>query len=267
MKRKYIYIGLIILFVILFLIIKSTSNGEILQTSSTGTLSNKKIGWGIKRNDNNVQPDLGSINKKLIEENDDIAMGNKDDKFVYLTFDEGYEAGYTSKILDVLKENDVKAAFFITGHYLNSASDLVQRMIDEGHIVGNHTVNHPSMPDLDDAKLKNEVTKLHTSVYEKFGYEMKYLRPPKGEFSERTLALSKSLGYTTVMWSFAYDDWNENNQGREEYAKEKILSNIHNGAVILLHANSKDNSNILDYIIKEIKTQGYEFKTLDEFKK
>jgi peptidoglycan-N-acetylmuramic acid deacetylase len=236
-------------------------------TSSGAVLSNKKIGWGIKRNDNHEQPDLGSNNKKLIDENEDIAMGNKEDKFVYLTFDEGYEAGYTPQILDVLKENDVKAAFFITGHYLNTKPELVKRMIDEGHIVGNHTVNHPSMPDLDNDKVKEEIMKLHVTVFEKFGYEMKYLRPPKGEFSQRTLYLSKSLGYTTVMWSFAYDDWDENKQGRENYAKEKILSNTHNGAVILLHANSKDNTNILDETIKEIKKQGYEFKTLDEFKR
>lgn len=236
-------------------------------TSSGAVLSNKKIGWGIKRNDNHEQPDLGSNNKKLIDENEDIAMGNKEDKFVYLTFDEGYEAGYTPQILDVLKENDVKAAFFITGHYLNTKPELVKRMIDEGHIVGNHTVNHPSMPDLDNDKVKEEIMKLHVTVFEKFGYEMKYLRPPKVEFSQRTLYLSKSLGYTTVMWSFAYDDWDENKQGRENYAKEKILSNTHNGAVILLHANSKDNTNILDETIKEIKKQGYEFKTLDEFKR
>ena len=130
---------------------------------------------------------------------------------------------------------------------------------------GNHTVNHHSMPDLDDEKLKTEIMNLHKSVYEKFSYEMKYLRPPMGEFSERTLNLTKKLGYTTVMWSFAYDDWDENKQGREDYAKDKILSNIHNGAVILLHANSRDNSNILDSIIKEIKNMGYEFKSLDEF--
>lgn len=121
------------------------------------------------------------------------------------------------------------------------------------------------MPSLSEDKLKEEIMTLHTAVYEKFNYEMKYLRPPKGEFSQRTLYITKSLGYTTVMWSFAYDDWDENKQGREEYAKEKILKNIHNGTVILLHANSKDNSNILDEVIKEIKNMGYEFKTLDEF--
>jgi len=160
----------------------------------------------------------------------------------------------------------VCVAFFITAHYLNTQSELVQRMIDEGHIVGNHTVNHKSMPDLDDEKIKSEIMELHKSVYEKFGYEMKYIRPPMGEYSERTLEITKSLGYTTTMWSFAYDDWNEQKQGREEYGKTKVISNVHNGAIILLHANSVDNSNILDSCIKEIKNMGYEFKSLDEFK-
>lgn len=267
--KKYIWILLCIILgiiIVIKIIIKPNKNRTIL-TSSGEILSNKKIGWGIKRNDNHEQPDLGGANKKLIDENEDIAIGNKESKCVYLTFDEGYEAGYTPQILDTLKANDVKAAFFITGHYLNTQPELVKRMIDEGHIVGNHTVNHPSMPDLDNDKLKEEITKLHTAVFEKFGYEMKYLRPPKGEFSQRTLHLTKSLGYTTVMWSFAYDDWDESKQGRETYAKEKVLSNLHNGEVILLHSNSKDNCNILDEIIKEIKKQGYEFKTLDEFKR
>ena len=113
------------------------SNQTVL-TSSIQGLSNKKIGWGIKRNDNHNQPDLGSKNKQLLNEANGIAMGNNNDKYVYLTFDEGYEAGYTSKILDTLKDNNVKVAFFITAHYLNTNSDLVKRMIDEGHIVGNH---------------------------------------------------------------------------------------------------------------------------------
>ncbi len=109
--------------------------------------------------------------------------------------------------------------------------------------------------------------KLHTVVYEKFGYEMKYIRPPKGEYSERSLSITNNLGYTTVMWSFAYDDWDENKQGRQSYAKEKIISNIHPGAVILLHATSKDNMEILDDVIKEIKKMGYEFKSINEFEK
>lgn len=269
-KEKLVYVALgLIVFVFTFSImaINKNSNEELSVVTSTSALSNKKIGWGIKRNDNHEQPDLGSNNIKLLNTYEGIAMGNNEDKYVYLTFDEGYEAGYTSKLLDILKENNVKAAFFITAHYLNTQPELVQRMIEEGHIVGNHTVNHKSMPDLTDEKVKEEIMKLHTTVYEKFNYEMKYIRPPMGEFSERTLDLIKSLGYTTTMWSVAYDDWDENKQGREEYGKDKIISNVHNGAVILLHANSVDNSNILGECIKQIKEMGYEFKSLDEFKR
>ncbi len=236
-----------------------------ITTSATMNLSNKKIGWGIKRADNHTQPDLGSKNKEIMDKYKGIAMGNENDKYVYLTFDEGYEAGYTPRILQVLKDNNVKACFFLTAHFVNTEEGLVKQMIQEGHTIGNHTVNHKSMPDLTDEKVKSEVMDLHTAVYQKFGYEMKYIRPPKGEFSERTISITNSLGYTSAMWSLAYDDWDENKQDREEYGKKKILDNIHPGAVILLHGNSKDNTNVLDYVIKEIKNMGYEFKTLDEF--
>lgn len=243
----------------------------IIQTNSNiqeiEGLSNKKIGWGIKRNDNHEQPDVGSKNREILDKYNGYCLGNKDSKKVYLTFDEGYEAGYTEKILAVLKENDVKATFFITAHYVNTKPELVQKMIDEGHIIGNHTVNHKSMPDLDNNTIKKEVMDLHTAIYEKYKYEMKYIRPPKGEYSQRTVAFTNTLGYKTVMWSFAYDDWDENKQGRESYAKEKILNNVHNGAIILLHGNSKDNTNVLDECIKEIKKMEYEFKSLDEFER
>lgn len=267
-KIKYV-ITLIIILVFAFSIYMYKDESGTVEVSSTlvEDLSNRKIEWGIKRASNHEQPDLGSLNKKIIDETEGIAMGNKESKRVYLTFDEGYEAGYTPKILETLKQNDVRATFFITAHYVNTSSDLVKKMIDEGHIIGNHTVNHKSMPSLNEEQIKSEVMTLHQTIYEKFGYEMRYIRPPKGEYSERTVAYCNSLGYTTVMWSFAYDDWDENNQGREEYAKKKILDNIHNGAIILLHGNSKDNANILDYCIKEIKNMGYEFASLDNFEK
>ena len=123
------------------------------------------------------------------------------------------------------------------------------------------------MPEVSLDTIKDEVMKLHTAVYEKFGYEMKYIRPPKGELSERTLSYTNSLGYTTVMWSLAYDDWDENKQGREAYGKSKVVDNLHNGAIILLHSNSKDNSNILDDVIKQAREMGYKFKSLDEFER
>ena len=156
MKEKkliYILFGVIIcVFTFSIMTLNTNLNEASIETSSTLVLSNKKIGWGIKRAQNHEQPDLGSSNLKLLQEFGGIAMGNNEDKYVYLTFDNGYEAGYTSKLLDTLKENNVKAAFFITAHYFNTEPELVQRMVDEGHIVGNHTVNHKSMPDLDDEK-------------------------------------------------------------------------------------------------------------------
>ena len=228
-------------------------------------LSNKLICWGLRRVENHEQPVLDSDSLVTLNKYKGISMGNKDKPFVYLTFDLGYEAGYTAKILDVLKENKVTAVFFIAGHYLNTQPALVKRMIEEGHIVGNHTVNHKSLSSLSDEEIKKEIMTLHNALYEKFGYEMTYFRPPKGEFSERVLDIVTGLGYKTALWSFAYDDWDENKQGREEYGKSRIINNLHNGSVILLHATSKDNSNILDDVIKKKKKMGYEFKSLDDF--
>ena len=137
-KMKYILIGILVLLIFSITVVNSNKQiQERIETSST--LSNKKIGWGIKRNDNHEQPDMGSENRKVLEENGGMCIGDSDKKYIYLTFDEGYEAGYTEKILDILKENDVKATFFITAHYLNTQEDLVKRMLEEGHEVGNHT--------------------------------------------------------------------------------------------------------------------------------
>lgn len=131
---------------------------------------------------------------------------------------------------------------------------------------GNHTVNHPSMPEVtDNEKLKKEITGLHDYVKELFEYDMEYLRPPKGEYSERTVAISKKLGYRTVLWSSAYDDWDVNKQGRLEYARGMILNYVHNGCVMLLHAVSRDNAELLGEIIDEIRNRGYEIKPLTEF--
>ena len=235
--------------------------------SQANTLNNDILAWGFRRGENHEQSTLDTASEKVIKDYDGIAMGNKESNFVYLTFDCGYEQGYTEKILDVLKENNVKATFFITAHYLNTSSDIVKRMIEEGHIVGNDTVNHKCLPNLSDQEIKKEIMDLHNAVFEKFGYEMKYFRPPKGEFSQRVIDIVTKLNYTTVMWSSAYDDWDNEKQNREEYGKNKILVNIHNGCVLLLHATSKDNSIILDDVIKKTREMGYEFKNINEFEK
>ena len=139
-------------------------------------------------------------------------------------------------------------------------------MIEEGHIVGNHTVNHKDLVNLSDDEIKKEILDLSDSIYDKFGYEVTFFRPPKGEYSERVIKIASELNYTTVLWSSAYDDWDEKKQGREEYGKSKILDNLHNGCVLLLHGTSKDNMNILDYVIKETIKRGYEFKSLNDIK-
>ena len=262
-KIKIIFIIILIIVIILLSFFIENENNAI--ETSSDIISNKKIEWGVKRNKEHNQPDVGEDRRKILEENNGICVGNKDEKIIYLTFDEGYEAGFTSKILEILKENEVKATFFITAHYLNTNEELVKQMIEEGHIVGNHTVNHKSMPTLTEEEIKKEVMDLHIAVYQKFEYEMKYIRPPKGEFSKKSLKNTNNLGYKTVMWSFAYEDWDENNQPNEEKAKEKILENLHNGEIMLLHGNSKTNTNILDEVIKKSKEMGYSFKSLDEF--
>jgi len=256
-------LSLVLIFISIFL--ANINNNKYIQTSGSLSLSTTKIEWGIKRGVNGEQPDLGSKNRELIEKYNGMAMGNKDSKNIYVTFDLGYEAGYTESILNTLKENNVPATFFITAHYVNSASEIVQKMIDDGHIIGNHTVNHKSMPGLNEEELKKELMNLHTAMYEKFSYEMKYMRPPKGEYSEKSLDITTKLGYIPVMWSFAYADWDETKQPSNQEGIKKIVDNVHNGEIMLLHATSKTNMEILDTIIKQIKEMGYEFKSLDEF--
>ena len=263
---KAIILGSLLTVIISLSMFTETKMSNNINTNSNNELSNKKIEWGIQRKNNHEQPNLGAKNTDLIKKYNGMALGNNEKKYVYLTFDLGYEAGYTSKILDTLKEKNVQGAFFITAHYLNTAPELVERMINEGHIVGNHTVNHKSMPDLSDDEINLELMKLNQSLYKKFGYEMKYMRPPKGEFSERTLSITESLGFKTVMWSFAYVDWNEDSQPDNDEALNKILSNLHNGEIMLLHATSKTNSEIMGQIIEGTQNQGFQFKSLDEFR-
>ena len=139
MKKIRIYISILLIVSILLTGILITRNNKAIEASASSNLSNKKIGWAIKREKDHKRPDVGKENKELMEKYNGIYIGNENKKYIYLTFDEGYEAGYTEKILDILKENDVKATFFITAHYLNTAEELVKRMVNEGHIVGNHT--------------------------------------------------------------------------------------------------------------------------------
>lgn len=234
--------------------------------SDLDSIDNKGSGWGFKKNKGD-EPSIYDSTKKLFEKYDTYYMDQTKPKALYLTFDEGYENGYTADILDTLKKCNVSAAFFITGPYAENQTELVQRMIDEGHIVGNHTVNHPNLPQLgSSAKMIKELNDLNSRVEEKYGIKMKYMRPPEGEYSERLLAAAQSEGYKTILWSFAYRDWDTKNQNGADYAFSQVTPYIHDGAILLLHAVSADNAAALERIIEYARSQGYEFRSLDELK-
>lgn len=239
-----------------------TVEPSILPIEDTSTLDNKKIGWYFMKGKDHNQPTFGKDLTVPADKYNAIYLMPKDEKTIYLTFDEGYENGYTAQILDTLKEKNVKAVFFVTGPYLEKEKDLVKRMVDEGHEVGNHTINHKSMPTLSDDEVEKEVLDLDKKFFDEYGKTMKYLRPPMGEFSERTLSITKSLGYTNVFWSFAYKDWEVNNQKGTEYAYDTVINALHPGEVMLLHAVSKDNANALGDIIDKAREMGYEFGEL-----
>lgn len=231
-------------------------------SADLNTLDNTCVGWGPGSEKNHARPSSAvSYNQKYKEYN--AVFIGEDTKKVYLTFDEGYENGYTAPILDTLREKKVKAVFFVTYDYVKRNPELVRRMIDEGHTLGNHSWSHPSMPSCSIEEAREEIMKLHNLVKEEFNYEMHLFRFPMGEFSERMLATVKECGYQSVFWSFAYVDWNVDNQPDEKAALQKIENGAHNGAVYLLHAVSKTNNNILATAIENVKNQGYTWSEYD----
>lgn len=238
---------------------------------SGSTFASDSIGWYCKRNKEHKQPILdGNLN---VAENYDVFWCDKrhknmtdSDKVIYLTFDAGYENGNVEKILDVLKDENVKGAFFILDNMIYKNKSLVRRMIEEGHIVGNHTLKHKDMTKMKSKEeFARELSSLEELYFENFGVEMsKYYRPPEGKFNEENLKWATELGYKTVMWSFAYADWDNGRQPSAELALKKIMDNIHNGEVMLLHPTSSTNAEIMRQLITELKSQGFRFGTLDE---
>ncbi len=235
-------------------------------TAQAYAVSNESIGWGFKKGGDGEQAQAGKAYDDLLAKYEAIYKDSPDEKVLYLTFDNGYENGYTEQILDVLKKEKVPATFFVTGHYLESAEDIVKRMVKEGHIVGNHSWYHPDFTRVSDERLKEELRKVKEKTAEITGQkEMKYLRPPRGVFSERTLQLAKEEGYTHVMWSLAFVDWYTDKQKGWQYSYDSIMAQVHPGAIILLHTVSKDNADAIGKVIQDLKKQGYTFKSLDEF--
>lgn len=244
--------------------IEKLSEKEIQQID-TSNLDNTSIGWYFKPNDEHVPP---TINQNLNFDLKDYSAyytgpTNPESKSLYLTFDEGYENGYTTKILDVLAEKNVKAIFFVTSHYIESNPELIKRMDKEGHIVANHSKNHPAMPDkasnLDE--FNNEFKDVEDKYKEVTGKEIaKVFRPPMGKYSQKSLAMTNNLGYKSIFWSFAYYDYDVDKQPTQEQALNKLMNHLHDGSIMLLHAVSKTNTEILGTFIDQAQAQGYEFK-------
>ena len=221
--------------------------------------------WGLSFRQEGTAP-IGSAGVDELRNYRAVYLGDPSEKVIYLTFDAGYENGFTEKILDVLKKHNAPAAFFLVGNYLSTQPDLVRRMVADGHIVGNHTMHHYDMSRLSDrAAFEKELKDLEKLYQETVGQPMpKFYRPPQGIYSRENLSMAAEMGYTTVFWSLAYVDWNNDAQPTKEQAFSKLLPRTHNGAIVLLHSTSATNAEILDELLTRWEAQGYRFASLTE---
>ena len=240
------------------------------ESGDYSSLSNEKAGWWFnpKKAGGNGKSTIPEKTANLLNKYNGIWQAKTDEKVMYLTFDEGYEYNNnTAKILDTLKAKGVKAAFFVTGAYVKSNLDLVNRMANEGHLVCNHSVNHLNQVEAikNPKKLEDDIAGLQTLYKDKTGNNLaSFLRPPEGVYSERTLKFINDMGYRPVFWSFAYKDWLRDNQPDKKFAIEKITGQFHPGSVLLLHAVSDTNAEILGEIIDQAVNMGYRFGSLYE---
>lgn len=235
----------------------------ILGLSSAGSL--ETISWGLSFPGENQSPS-GPASTQQLERFGAAYMGKTEEPVIYLTFDAGYENGCTEQILDVLKDHNAPAVFFLVGNYIEKNPDLVRRMVAEGHTVGNHTMHHPDMSQISDPEaFSRELSDLEELYKEVTGEEMeKFYRPPQGTYSQENLEQAQALGYKTVFWSLAYADWNNDAQPTRQEALEKLMGRIHNGAVVLLHSTSKTNAQILDEVLTKWEEMGYRFAPIQE---
>lgn len=224
--------------------------------------------WGLSFQQEGSAP-VGNATPEYLAKYNAFYAEETKEKVLYLTFDAGYENGYTAKILDTLKKHDVKAAFFLVGNYIESSPELVKRMVDEGHLVGNHTFTHPDMSGIATKEdFENELNQLEVKFKEVTGKTMKkYYRPPQGKYSESNLKMASDMGYKTIFWSLAYVDWYESDQPTREEAFQKLVPRLHPGAIVLLHSTSKTNGEILDELLTKWEDMGYEFKSLEQLGK
>lgn len=249
-----------------FLVIGALLLAGVLALSALGRGAAVETGaWGLSF-PNEGQSPTGTVSQKVLKGYDAAYLGNTGEKVIYLTFDAGYENGSTAKILDTLQKHQVPAAFFLVGNYIQQNPDLVLRMVNEGHLVGNHTMHHYDMSKISDFDaFSKELKDLEELFRETTGQELpKYYRPPQGVYSEENLKAAQKLGYKTVFWSLAYVDWNNDSQPTKEAAFQKLLPRIHSGAIVLLHSTSQTNGEILDELLTRWEQQGYKFASLDD---
>ncbi|MDN4495025.1 polysaccharide deacetylase family protein [Ureibacillus aquaedulcis] len=221
--------------------------------------------WGFTKSKDEKPGDVGSQFETILKEHGAFYRGDPNKKIIYLTFDSGFENGYTESILDTLKEEKVPATFFLTGHYLTSATDLVKRMIDEGHIIGNHSYGHPDMSKLSEEGLLEEWQKFDKTLKDTTGMKRTYyVRPPKGIFSEKVLEVGNINGYTHIFWDTAFVDWHDDSSVGWQYAYDELMNQLHPGALILLHTVAKHNADALPRFIEDAKKEGYSFASLDD---
>ena len=236
------------------------------QAVSAGVLAAEN--WGLGFGQEGSQPTGNASSEELAKYNAYYVGGNTE-KVIYLTFDAGYENGNTEPILDALKKHNVSATFFVVGHYLESAPELVKRMVEEGHSVGNHTYHHPDMSSISSKEsFQKEMEDVENKFKEITGTELvRYYRPPQGKYSTKNLEMAKEMGYHTFFWSLAYVDWYQDKQPSKEEAFKKLVGRIHPGAIVLLHSTSKTNGEILDELLTKWEEMGYTFRTLEDFVK
>lgn len=221
--------------------------------------------WGLGFGEPGTQP-VGNASTEDLAWYHAYYMGDGSEKVLYLTFDCGYENGNTEPILDALKKHNAPATFFVVGHFLETEPELVKRMVEEGHAVGNHTYHHPDMASISDMEsFGNEVNDVAQLFREITGKELSpYYRPPQGKCNVRNLEMAEELGYYTIFWSLAYVDWNQDNQPSHEEAFDKLTTRVHPGAVVLLHNTSSTNGEILDELLTKWEEMGYSFRPLSE---
>ena len=252
---------------LLLVLLMSPMDQRAVPAASPAALPASAVDWGLSFQTEG-QPPIGNAAQKDLAQYNAWYLGDTGEKVIYLTFDCGYENGYTEPILDALKKHNAPAAFFVVGNMIEDAPDIIRRMAAEGHIVGNHTCHHPDMSAISDREaFQKELDDLAALYEETVGEALPmYYRPPQGKYNEENLKMARDLGYTTVFWSLAYVDWYVDDQPTAEQAYAKLLPRIHDGAIVLLHSTSATNAAILDDLLTKWEEMGYRFASLEELK-